>query len=64
MWLLRSCWGRDDGVVEEPGDGHGHHAQTVDQLTSDVDRLRPEPLDQLVQAERVKGAGEGITGRF
>ena len=61
--LMRHRWWMERMMVS-PGDCHGHHAQTVDQLTPDVNGLRPEPLDQLVEAERVKGAGEGITGRF
>ena len=61
--MMRHRWWMGSMMVS-PGDCHGHHAQTVDQLTSDVDRLRSEPLDQLVQAERVEGAGQGISGRF
>ena len=48
--LMRQRWWMGRMMVS-PCDCHGHHAQTVDQLTSDVDRLRPEPLDQLVEAE-------------
>ena len=33
-------------------------------VDSKIQRLKAEPLDQLVEAEGVEGAGEGVPGLF